>query len=260
MEKLRSKGLSRRYCYSLHWMSDGGGAKIPWIIILGGQEESKDTAYLSGCDSRVVGAPCFPAFQPFLMNWPQGRLFCCGHRVPAYSGFVFEARVFLFGLPARRAPGPVTGCPRRLDPRCRAARAPEPRSAGGPSGRPSGCLYWAAPWWLLRGRISVLLALFSEAFKASPEFSRLRGELGAGGVLFNLMVRIHSFSVHVHLRGAAFSLTCLLWAQPFDAPHSSVGHGVDDYRLSQTTAFCTHYSASGSRAHWQLWGVTSKVG
>lgn len=56
MKKLRSKGLSRRY-----WVTACTGCRMRRgqdlsIIILGGQEESKDTAYLSGCDSNVVGS------------------------------------------------------------------------------------------------------------------------------------------------------------------------------------------------------------
>lgn len=74
----------------------------PLMIILGGQEESNDTAYLSGCDSRVVGAllSSLSALPDALAPRVNSAVVTECLRIR----LVFEARVSSFGLPARRAP------------------------------------------------------------------------------------------------------------------------------------------------------------
>lgn len=135
MKKLRSKGLSRRY-----WVIACTGCRMrrgqdPLMIILGGQEESNDTAYLSGCDSRVVGSALLSSLSA-LPDALAPRVNSAVVTECLRIRFVFEARVFLFGLPARRAPVcdrlPTFGADRRP------AEAARPRSPALPASvRPS---------------------------------------------------------------------------------------------------------------------------
>lgn len=192
MKKLRSKGLSRRY-----WVTACTGCRMRRgqdlsIIILGGQEESKDTAYLSGCDSNVVGSALLSSLSA-LPDSLAPRVNSAVVTECLRIRFVFQRHMSSsVARPARRAPVcdrlPMFGADRRP------AEAARPRSPALPASVravPRGVCTGAAPWWLLRGHISVLLVLFSG--RRCPQSSHLRGELRAGGVLFNLIARIHSF-------------------------------------------------------------------